>query len=243
MNDLYDLAIKHESQKVDYKYMIDGYQKHLPETCDNFLEIGVLFLGSTKMFRDFYDGKAKIHALDLYHPDFVTEKQAIAEGFKAYKGSQTNIDLLATLPSLDVISEDGSHHSDDQIVTFKYLFLNKLLSGGLYVLEDVHCCYDPYWWVTVTSFENTMLGVLHKMRDGGNMVSQFFTQEESDLYMSLIESVHIYNGNGSHTGKDSIVFIYKAVKLLLVCEFRYILFCERMPSEVSVIKTNNVIRC
>jgi len=202
-----ELAVKHNSQKVDFHYMLDGYQKHLPETCDDFLEIGVLLLGSTKMYRDFYEGKARIHALDLYHPKYTaTEEQAKAEGFITYKGSQLDLELLATLPELNVISEDGSHHSDAQIITWKYLFLNKLKSGGLYVLEDVHCCYNPYWWVTVNSFENTFIGVIQKMLAGGDMVSQFFTQEESDLYMSLIDKVNVYQ-DGS--GNDSIVFISK----------------------------------
>jgi hypothetical protein len=207
VGNIIELAKKHNSQKATLTYMLDGYQKHLPKTCNNFLEIGVLRLGSTKMFRDFYNGNAQIHALDLYHPRFTSgEEEAKNEGFITYKGSQLDLELLSTLPDLDVISEDGSHHSDAQIITFKYLFENKLNKGGLYILEDVHCCYNPYWWVSVQGFNNTFVGVLNKLRDYGDMVSQFFTQEESDKFVAMIKSVHVYK---DHEGNDSIVFIYK----------------------------------
>lgn len=197
-----ELAQKHKTQKVDYLYMLNGYEKHLPKECENFLEIGCLFLGSTKMFRDYYDGKAKIHALDLFHPDYTASvDDARHEGFIAYQGSQTDMELLSTLPVMDVIVEDGSHHSDDQIITFKYLFDNKLKSGGLYVLEDLHCCTEPYWWCSCQGFENTMLATLQRMEQGGSMFGQFFDYEEAKKYSEMIDKFDLIN--------NSIAFIWK----------------------------------
>ncbi len=160
-----ELAIKHESQKgqPQYWYMLDGYEKHLPRKAESVLEIGCLYGGFTKALKEFYN--CDIHVMDLFHPDYtMTFEQALDYGFIPHKGDQGDIYFLKTITTqFDVIVEDGSHHSDDQINTFEYLFDNNLKSGGLYVLEDLHCCTDPYWWRSINSFEETFL---YKLQNG-----------------------------------------------------------------------------
>ncbi len=42
----------------------------------------------------------------------------------------------------DVVIDDGSHQSADIISSFETLFPT-LAEGGLYVIEDLHCSYNP----------------------------------------------------------------------------------------------------
>jgi len=41
--------------------------------------------------------------------------------------------------TFDVILDDGSHKTSDMISSFELLFPTKLNSGGIYIIEDVHC--------------------------------------------------------------------------------------------------------
>jgi len=170
------LAIKHNSQKGEetYHYMLDGYEKYIPSKAENVLEIGCLYGGFTRALKEFYN--CNIHVLDLFHPQYtMSVDQAKDEGFIPYQGDQGNIDFLNTITTqFDVIIEDGSHHSDDQINTFNHLFNNNLKPGGLYVLEDLHCCTDPYWWRSVKSFEGTFLYFLQS----GNLPSKEISHYE-----------------------------------------------------------------
>jgi SAM-dependent methyltransferase len=185
------LAIKHNSQKKDYAYMLDAYEKYLPKKAKNVLEIGCLYGGFTFALREFY--KCNIELIDLFHPDFtLTVEQARNEGFIPHQGDQGDIEFLKTITTqFDVIIEDGSHHSDDQINTFRHLFHNNLKPGGLYVLEDLHCCVDPYWWRSITSFEGTFLHMLQT----GNLPS-----EEVKDYKLVNDSIAFIFKNGNIRG-------------------------------------------
>lgn len=198
MQNIIELGRKHKTQKAEprWEYMLHAYQKHLPKSCKTLLEIGCLKGGSARMFRDYLG--AQVHLLDLFHPDYsIHQEDAEREGFTTYKGSQNDLDLLATLPKFDIIVEDGSHHSDDQIITFKYLFEHKLNKGGLYVIEDLHCCNEPYWWCSIKRFEDTFLHLLKT----GKFESQLFTKEEEIKFNGLIKKYTLEN--------DSIAFIWK----------------------------------
>lgn len=151
------LAKSFKSQKKDYPYMLEGYEKHLPKEAENVLEIGCLYGGFSRVLKTIYPN-ARIELVDLFHPDYTwTVKEAELHGFIPHQGSQDDLEFLSTIKTqFDVIVEDGSHHSDDQIITFKYLFENNLKPGGLYVLEDLHCCTEEYWRCGL-KFEETFL--------------------------------------------------------------------------------------
>lgn len=44
----------------------------------------------------------------------------------------------------DVIIDDGSHQSEDMVLSFEVLF-SYLKAGGMYVIEDLLCAYDERW--------------------------------------------------------------------------------------------------
>ena len=119
-----------------YEGYLDQYERHLPKRVEDFLEIGIWKGDSISMFRDYYGGKGHFHAMNMnWNVGGVPEIDSFrAKGFTCYSGDQGDIEFLKTIDTkFDVIVEDGSHHSDDQIITFKQMFLNNMKSGGVYV--------------------------------------------------------------------------------------------------------------
>lgn len=187
------LATKHNADKKIHVGLLEQYQKYLPKKCKKFLEIGCLYGNSARMFKEWYGNETEFHLLDLFGEGFLEESKMIEEGFLTYKGSQVDFGVLAKLPKdINVISEDCSHHSDEQIVTFKYLFANHLESKGLYVIEDCYGHFDEYWRRGIIQKpEDTIVGVMQKFMNKEDLTSQLFTPEESDYFKKNIKEVKL----------------------------------------------------
>jgi len=135
-----ELAIKYGSDKssLAHNYM-PFYEKYLPLPAHprKLLEIGVKDGASIRIWKDWFPN-TEIHGLDLFSEGTPPE----IEGVKWHKGNQIDYLLLEQLrkENFDVIIDDGSHNSRDQLMTFFGLF-----NGGQYYIEDLHCCFDsPY---------------------------------------------------------------------------------------------------
>ncbi len=124
---LKEIGSKLGADKNIHTELLGQYEKYLPKKCNIFLEIGCLYGASARMFKKWYGDETEYHLLDLFGDDFLPEDTIKKEGFITYKGSQSDLTLLNKLPNnINVVSEDCSHHSDEQIITFKYLFKEKL---------------------------------------------------------------------------------------------------------------------
>lgn len=187
------------------------YEKHLPKTVENFLEIGIAMGISIKMFRDYYQ-EGNFHALNNNWGNAGVIPKGVLEsqGIICHDGQQEDLEFLSKIDTqFDVIIDDGSHRSDHQITTFQYLFNNNLKPGGLYVVEDLHCCLDSYWWGDVTKFEDTLLSLLlgyskTKTEPLGNIFATSHPQKSAKtdgFFTEPIDKVYLYN--------PSIAFIYK----------------------------------
>lgn len=138
------------TDKITHGYM-EHYAKHLPESVGSLLEIGCERGASIRMWKYLFPA-AKITSMDLFQefpkPDI--------EGIEFIKGNQLDHELLYHLRNhriFDVIIDDGSHNSRDQLVTFYSL----VGISPLYVVEDLHCCNDELYRQGLP-FERTMLG-------------------------------------------------------------------------------------
>ena len=198
------------------------YDTHLPKSINNFLEIGIGMGDSINMFRDFYKGIGSFWAMNMnWDGAGVVEKSQLQRmGFNCLHGDQGDVNFLSTIETkFDVIVDDGSHHSDDQIVTFKQMFVNNLVSGGLYIIEDLHCCQEEYWWRDrLSDFGDTLLAILKRfpkttfkqfiecdVREyrwiGSSMASRYFTEPDNKYFLNAIDKVYLYD--------PSIAFIWK----------------------------------
>jgi demethylmacrocin O-methyltransferase len=109
------------------------------------LEIGVAdprFPGaSLKMWKEYFTDLEFV-GYDI-NPD---AKQFEQENMKVFIGDQNSSSDLAKCIEIygaefDIIMDDGSHHSEHILTSFKYLFPH-LKSGGYYIIEDLHSVYS-----------------------------------------------------------------------------------------------------
>lgn len=184
------------------------YEKHLPERINIFLEIGTWKGAGILSFQDFYDDKGLFETMNYtFGGEIISVKELNNFGIFCREGYQEDIHFLKTIQTkFTVIVDDGSHHADAQLITFKQMFLNNIEPGGLYVCEDV-CGHLPgeegeYWRRNkVNIAEDTIIPLMKKFLNGEDITSQFFTKQESDIICSLIYKVDIYD--------DKIIFITK----------------------------------
>jgi hypothetical protein len=146
------------------------------------------------MWRDYFPD-CDIHILDLFlNPEFVSAKWCRENFFVPHQGDQGNLKVLADIHNqFQVIIDDGSHRADHQLISFKHLFINSLVSGGVYAIEDCHCNKLPFYWGdgAVTMFEYTALAMFQKWNETGEIVNPYFNDGEVEVFKSLIEQVKI----------------------------------------------------
>lgn len=133
-----ELSVKYGSDKGSLKHnYMPFYESHLPEKPKKLLEIGVFKGASIRMWREWFPD-TEIHGLDLFDYDPIPD----IEGVVWHKGNQCDYVLLDSLrhEDFDVIIDDGSHNSRDQMMTFFGLY-----NGKHYFIEDLHCCDQDFY--------------------------------------------------------------------------------------------------
>lgn len=190
---LTELGQKYGTDKFTHGYL-PHYEQHLPTDCRSLLEIGAAKGASALMWREYYPD-CDIHILDLFlNPEFVSAKWCRERFFVPHKGDQSDLNVLSSIKEqFQVIIDDGSHRADHQLLSFKHLFLNNLISGGVYAIEDCHCNKLPFYWGggAVTMFDYTALAMFHKWKETGDIVNPYFNEGESEVFKSLINRVEI----------------------------------------------------
>lgn len=131
---LKELAFMYKTDKLDHGY-IPFYEQHLPKNPKKILEIGVKEGRSIQMWQKYFPD-ASIHGLDL----FIEFPIPSISGVKFWQGNQIDWRILEQLrnENFDVIIDDGSHNSRDQMITFFGLY-----NGSHYFIEDL---YDDDFW-------------------------------------------------------------------------------------------------
>jgi hypothetical protein len=190
---LTDLASKHLTDKLEHGYL-PHYQQHLPAQCRSLLEIGAAKGFSALLWQEFYPD-CDIHLLDLFlDANHVSVKWCREHFFVPHQGDQGSLKVLAAIPDqFEVIIDDGSHRADHQLISFKHLFFNNLVSGGMYAIEDCHCNTLPFYWGdgAVTMFEYTALHMFKTLKETGELINPYFNEGETEIFKSLIDRIEI----------------------------------------------------
>lgn len=118
----------------------------------NLLEIGIDTGASLKTWKEYFP-HGEIHGIDI-RGDYEYLNKI---GIRTHIVDQSKIGELILFREqypdyFDIICDDGSHVSDDMILTFETLF-PMLKSGGLYAIEDLLCDYDSRWNKGVSVFD------------------------------------------------------------------------------------------
>lgn len=133
---LSELGIEFGTDKATYHNFTDFYEKELEGMeIKTILEIGILNGSSLRMWKAFYPD-AIVIGLDVQEPLDIpnviclkgdaSDPMFLMERFKDIK--------------FDLIIDDGSHKTQDQITAFNNLF-DAVKSGGIYICEDVHTSF------------------------------------------------------------------------------------------------------
>lgn len=145
------LAAKYGTDKLEHGY-IPFYEQHLPKEPKRILEVGVKEGRSLAMWAEYFPN-AEVHGLDLfidneiknvrrYFFDAKGEFYTGPDNLFLHQGNQCDWRLLEELRKydFDIIIDDGSHNSRDQLMTFFGLF-----NGKHYFIEDLHCNQDFFY--------------------------------------------------------------------------------------------------
>ena len=99
-------------------------------TTNNVMEIGIHHGSCMEIWRAYFAKANKVIGVDIL------DHGITVEGCDLIYGDATLTETFGNLDNFDVIIDDGSHLTPDQIKTFGILF-PRLNKGGIYVIEDV----------------------------------------------------------------------------------------------------------
>lgn len=128
-----------------YRHYFEIYENHFSRFIGKkivILEIGVFQGGSINLWKQYFGDDVEIYAIDI---------NPLCKGFeqknvKIFIGSQEDKlflnSVIKSIPTPDIIIDDGGHSMTQQITSFEVLF-PFLKTNGLYFLEDLH---SSYWY-------------------------------------------------------------------------------------------------
>lgn len=138
MTDLSDIGAR---QGVDKVCNLDYYSKYFEPLRDLpicLLEIGVRTGESVRTWAEYFPN-ASIFGLDIVDCMHLSNDR-----INIVQGDQSDLVALENVCDIagrfDIVIDDGSHINDDIITSFNYLFKN-LVSGGVYIIEDLYNSY------------------------------------------------------------------------------------------------------
>lgn len=149
MSLLDSLAKKYGTDKSSdvHNYCVK-YEKYLPfkrYQDINILEIGILDGKSLLTWKDYYY-KSNIVGIDI-NPE-CKQYEDKENNILVEIGSQDDnvflLNIMRQYGPFDMILDDGSHMNEHVIYSFEHLF-QSLKSGGVYIVEDVHTSYWPWY--------------------------------------------------------------------------------------------------
>ena len=178
-----------------WRHYFPVYERHLGKFRGqevHILEIGVYSGGSMQMWKQYFGDKAHIYGVDI-EP---VCRQYEDEQTKIFIGDQadTNFwnDVLAQVPRIDIVVDDGGHQTDQQIATLEAL-LPHIQPGGVFICEDINGKANPF-----LSYMDGLARDLHAQNPLGADAGQdadprypYATLRPNSL-QRLVDSIHTY---------------------------------------------------
>lgn len=208
-----EIAIKHNTDKSsrahNYTEKYDFFFSPRREQKIKILEIGIQNGFSLKTWKEYFP-QGTVYGIDVVDCRHLDESR-----LTTLQGSQNDLAFLQSIHDrygpFDIIIDDGSHVSSDMRISFDLLF-PLLKNGGIYVVEDLHCCYWPDFKERSYDFMDRLKQLLDRVNSRGkcgladinNLSQDLFYQRrtlgEMDWWDQSIDAIHLYR---------SIVFIRK----------------------------------
>lgn len=173
--DLAELSLRTGSDKWGLHYYTPHYARHFEPLRDRpltILELGIGGYanpakggGSLRIWKHLFR-RAMIFGVDIY------DKSPLREGrIHTVQGDQSDPYFLTSLAGeigpIDIVIDDGSHRCADVISAFHALY-PRVVSGGLYVIEDLQTSYWPGYGGSDERLDDptTSMGFLKRLLDG-----------------------------------------------------------------------------
>ena len=147
---LLSLAYRYKPSKF-FPYLHTGYHRFYEKLFEplrhrriKFLEIG-LDNGNGSLLWEEYFTDAEFHGIE-YSSNRVEDTSKKVRKFEIHFGSQDDVNFLRSFKkksggNFDIIIDDGGHHFEQQVNSYKTLFLDCLKPGGIYIIEDIETSY------------------------------------------------------------------------------------------------------
>lgn len=211
---LNEIGLKYKTDKSSMSHCyLDLYDKYFTEYRDkfiNFLEIGVLEGSSINTFHEYFY-KAEIYGLDIEN-----KTRFIKERVHLIQGDQSDEFLLNKFDDdfFSIIIDDGCHKMLHQQKSFGILF-KKLISGGIYIIEDLHTSFDEYRETILhgkklfgLENDNRTMDFLMGLKNK-NIHNKFLSDEQYQYLLNHIESIEIIETSKKNRHEFSITSIIK----------------------------------
>lgn len=170
---------KHGTDKVAHGYL-PLYERYLlPWRMSDavMVEVGVWHGASVKMWLEWMP-QVKVHGVDILGPWVKNPR------YEHHQGSVMDEGFMRTLPgSLAVVVDDGGHKGDQVEAAWMSLW-PRLVSGGVYAVEDIHA---GYWGKEFApSMVPFLKGLFDNVHDAGHGP---FEVRELHIHESLLIAV------------------------------------------------------
>jgi len=183
MSELTQMGFDCNTDKAYWHRFTDVYSNWFETkraSATNILEIGVLHGSSVRLFEKYFTN-AKIDALDIF-PKQEHDSERVST-FIVDQSDKHQLQSFATPREglYDIILDDGSHRSSDQMLTLTELW-SCLKPGGLYVIEDLHTSAP----VCNSSSANYSV---KKWSETGQLESDYLNPDQINALMQSCEKV------------------------------------------------------
>ena len=193
---LKDMFLENDSLRtIKYHHYLDIYERYLSRYKGkevNILEIGIYEGGSLELYKKYCGDGCNVFGIDILPACKNIEN--LVDNCKVFigdAGSPEFIDLvIAQLPKMDIIIDDGGHYTAQQILAFEKLFpiLNDF---GIYICEDLHTNYWKQYIDTPVSFVDYVLSrmpLLNKSHDTDGII-----KIEDNIWKDQVLGVYFLN--------------------------------------------------
>lgn len=128
------------------------------------LVIGGFYGGALPAWQEYLHADSLIVGLDV---DSKLLRVANSEGSYVRVGAEQEVcslkDVAAEFGPFDVIVDGGRHTSSHMVDSFRCLFANALIDGGVYIVEDVDCDYSTFYRDSPVSFMELIRALIDAM--------------------------------------------------------------------------------
>ena len=197
-------SFKYNTDKFNSHGYFDFYNKHFTNLTDvkNVLEIGIHNGGSLLFLHDYFPS-ANVIGVDIidkskYNNDRIST---------IICNQEKRNDLNKINGMFDLIIDDGGHLMRQQQISFGMLF-NKVKSGGIFVIEDLHTSTDRYPHYRDSNDIITTLDMVKQLQSDNVLISNHITDDEKKYILDNVGMIEIFTRTECYS-KSVTCVIYK----------------------------------